>query len=66
MLAQFTGTHLQPGCLPATPLELDALAYILSPYIYITQKKLYGQQLAFIRASLALTGTGGGSAGGEG
>lgn len=27
-------------------------------YIYISQKKLYVQQLGFIRESLALTGTG--------
>lgn len=76
MLAQLTGTHSLPGCLPATPLELDnAPAHGLTPhprvfmdiyryfslgdiYIYISQKKLYVQQLAFIRVSLALTETG--------
>lgn len=38
LLAQLTGTHLLPGCLPATPLQLDNAALIdwdIYGYIWI-------------------------------
>lgn len=71
LLAQLTGTHLLPGCLPATPLQLDNAAlidwdiygyiwiFVFLGYIYVSQKKLYVQQLGCIKASLEVECAGG-------